>query len=200
MINEQAETIAERTAELEKVNASLMRLVNIDGLTDVANRRYFDQYLAQEWSRMAREKNPLSLILCDVDFFREYNNNYGHLKGDDCLKQVAKSLEKSVRRPGDLVARYGGEEFVIILPNTDEGGALQVAQNMCLNIEKLKIKHQFGLGNRLVTMSAGVATIIPSPDLKDTTLIKWADQALLVAKRQGKNQVVLYTSNLDGFN
>ena len=200
LINEQAEIIAERTAELEKVNASLLRLVNVDGLTEVANRRYFDEYLAQEWSRLAREKNPLSLILCDVDFFREYNNSYGHLKGDDCLKQVAKSLEKSVRRPGDLVARYGGEEFVIILSNTDEGGALQVARNMCLNIEKLKIKHQFGLGDRLVTISAGVATIIPTPHLKDITLIERADQALLLAKRQGKNQVVLYTSNLDGFN
>ncbi|MEY3827987.1 MAG: hypothetical protein RLZZ148_2810, partial [Cyanobacteriota bacterium] len=168
--------------------------------TDLANRRCFDKYLAQEWSRLAREKNPLSLVLCDVDFFTEYNNNYGHLQGDNCLKQVAKSLEKSVRRPGDLVARYGGEEFVIILPNTDEEGALQVAQNMCSNIENLGIDHQFGLGNKLVTISAGVATIIPTPDLEDTTLIERADQALLLAKRRGKNQVVLYTSNLDGFN
>jgi diguanylate cyclase (GGDEF)-like protein len=98
------------------------------------------------------------------------------------------------------VARYGGEEFVIILPNTDEGGALQVARNICSNIENLRIDHQFGLGNKLVTISAGVATIIPTLDLKYTTLIKRADQALLLAKRQGKNQVVLYTSNLDGFN
>jgi PleD family two-component response regulator len=119
----QAEIIAERTAALEEVNRELRRLVNLDGLTILANRRHFDEYLLQEWTRLSREESPLSLVLCDVDFFKQYNDTLGHLLGDDCLKAIAKALAAAAKRPADLVARYGGEEFAMILPNTKGDGA-----------------------------------------------------------------------------
>ncbi|MEC4983856.1 MAG: diguanylate cyclase [Oscillatoria sp. PMC 1068.18] len=182
-------------AAIREVNQELKRIANIDGLTGVANRRKFDEYLHSEWRRMFREKLPLSLLLCDVDFFKNYNDAYGHLAGDDCLKQVAQALEKNVKRPGDLVTRYGGEEFAIILPNTDAEGAMYVAETIRSLVENLKIVHQHSLVSKYVTLSVGVVSKIPTGDLNSSAFVALADEALYQAKKQGRNQVVQKTNS-----
>ncbi len=192
----QAEIIATRTAELEDANRELRRLVNLDGLTQVPNRRKFDESLPEEWLRGARNSHPLSLILCDVDLFKQYNDSYGHLKGDDCLKQIAKMIEKIPQRPADLVARYGGEEFVILLPDTPIEGAFQVAQRIQAAIRELAILHETSTINAYVTVSLGVATIIPKNKVSSLSLLNAADEALYQAKKLGRNQIVINESLL----
>ncbi|MBR8832040.1 MAG: hypothetical protein N5P05_000676 [Chroococcopsis gigantea SAG 12.99] len=187
----QAQIIATRTAELEEVNKELLRLVNLDGLTQVANRRRFDEYLSLEWLRAARELQCLCLIICDVDLFKKYNDTYGHLKGDDCLKQIAKVIEEIVKRPADLAARYGGEEFVVLLPNTELSGAFRVAQNIQKTIADLAIPHQASYISPYITASLGVAGIIPDSAQSPLSLINAADEALYKAKDQGRNQIVI---------
>ncbi len=184
--------VAERTAELAQANQELYRLATLDGLTQVANRRRFDEYLQQEWRVMFREKQSLSLILCDVDYFKKYNDHYGHQGGDECLKLVAKALSKAVERPADLVARYGGEEFVIILPNTDMEGAINVAEKIRSAIQKLQIIHAKSDVNQYVTLSLGIACIIPSLDTTPEILIHQADLALYEAKKQGRDRFCIY--------
>lgn len=163
----------------------------IDGLTQVANRRRFDEYLIQQWQLMARAKQPLSLILCDIDFFKRYNDTYGHPEGDRCLQQVAEALCQAVNRPGDLVARYGGEEFAVILPNTAAEGGLEVAKRMQTAVQALQIPHQHSQTSRYVSLSLGVTSVIPTSDTDALTVIRTADQALYQAKEQGRNGVVL---------
>jgi diguanylate cyclase (GGDEF)-like protein len=175
--------------QLQKLNQELQHLVNLDGLTQIANRRRFDQYLNQEWNRMRREKKPLSLIICDVDYFKKYNDFYGHQLGDDCLKKIANAITLNLKRPGDLVARYGGEEFGIILPHTDQKGAFYLAQNIQLLLQQLAIVHQPSPINDCVTISMGIATIIPNSNYEVTDLIKFADQALYSAKNQGRDRI-----------
>ncbi|MEA5510623.1 diguanylate cyclase [Crocosphaera sp. UHCC 0190] len=176
--------------ELHDLNYKLHRLANLDGLTEVANRRCFDETLEQEWRRLAREKKPLSLILGDIDYFKRYNDTYGHLGGDDCLKKVAKAIANTALRPADLVARYGGEEFAVILPETPHEGATQVAQRILEGIRALNIPHKASDVQPYVTMSLGVATMIPSLELDLKSLIDSADDALFKAKKQGRDQVV----------
>lgn len=176
--------------ELHELNQQLYRLANLDGLTKVANRRCFDEILEQEWRRLGREKKPLSLILGDIDYFKHYNDTYGHLGGDDCLKQVAAAISKAILRPADLVARYGGEEFGIILPDTPHEGANQVAQRILDEICRLKIPHKASAVKPYVTMSLGVATIIPSLKIEMKSLIDKADEALYTAKQQGRNCII----------
>ena len=175
---------------LKLANQKLRLLATLDGLTQVANRRRLDEYLDQEWRRMKREQLPLSLIICDVDYFKLYNDKYGHQAGDDCLRWIAKTISKVVNRPGDLVARYGGEEFAIILPNTDTEGALNVAENIRLEVQNLKIPHGKSLINEFVTISLGVSTMIPQPETSPEGLISLADQALYQAKNQQRNCIV----------
>ncbi|ERT03784.1 diguanylate cyclase domain protein [Lyngbya aestuarii BL J] len=171
-----------RTAYIE-----LERLAKIDGLTQIANRRYFDEYLEREWKRLAREKQPLSLILCDVDCFKLYNDFYGHPAGDNCLKEIAQAISRAARRPADLVARYGGEEFVIVLPNTTLIGGLKVANLIRQAVKKLKILHAKSTVDSFVTVSLGVSTTIPHLELSPKTLIRVADEALYKAKNKGRN-------------
>lgn len=177
--------------KLETVNQELLRLVSLDGLTQVANRRRFDEYLAQEWRRMLREQRPLSLILCDIDFFKAFNDTYGHQAGDRCLKQVAQTLQNSVLRPADLVARYGGEEFVMLLPNTDAAGAMHVAEAACRAVRELAVPHLSSPMLR-VTLSAGVASHVfcPHQNLEATAsqFVAEADQALYQAKAAGRDR------------
>ena len=173
--------------QLEEANQELHRLVTIDGLTQVANRRRFDEYLRQEWRRLAREQAPLSLIMCDVDFFKLYNDTYGHQAGDECLKQVAGAIDNSIERPADLVARYGGEEFAIILPNTDRNGATYVAEKIRIAIKALQIPHSASRVSTRVTLSLGVATLVPFPAFSQEMLIDTADRALYHAKAQGRD-------------
>ena len=176
--------------KLEAVNVELQRLATIDGLTQVANRRRFEEYFNQEWQRMKRDKRPLSLILCDVDFFKLYNDTYGHRVGDRCLQEIAKALKDIIKRPGDLVARYGGEEFAVILTNTDTEGATHVAEKICDAVRTLAIPHKNSQVSPHVTLSAGFTTEIPQPDSDIEEMISAADWALYQAKKAGRDRFV----------
>ena len=175
--------------QLEIANRELQRIANIDRLTGVANRRQFEQFVKQEWRRLAREKEPLSLILCDVDFFKNYNDTHGHPAGDECLRQVAQAISTAVKRPGDLVARYGGEEFAVILPLTDIDGATIVAQAISCQMRQQQLPHRSSTVSQHVTLSIGVASTMPNPAHQPETLISKADQALYQAKRQGRDRI-----------
>jgi len=179
-------------SKLKLANQELQKLVNIDGLTQIANRRCFDQSLEQEWERLYREQQPLSLLLFDVDYFKLYNDSYGHQMGDDCLIKMALAVQQVVSRPTDLVARYGGEEFVVILPNTDLTGAMAIAQWVHAAIKDLAIPHQASKISDTVTISLGITSQIPASELSAATLIEQADQALYRAKQQGRNQSVVF--------
>ena len=173
--------------QLQTANQKLQQLAILDGLTNIANRRYFDLVLENEWQRLTREKQPLSLILCDVDHFKLYNDTYGHQQGDRCLRKIAKILKKSTRRPADLPARYGGEEFAIILPNTDAEGALFIAENIARKLAKKQLPHKTSSVNHYVTCSMGISTIIPSTQASFKTIIEAADRLLYQAKGSGRN-------------
>ena len=187
--------VQERTAELviakekiEDANHKLEQLVNLDGLTQVANRRCFDGQLQAEWKRLAREQQPLSLILFDVDKFKLYNDYYGHLGGDDCLVRIAQTVQQVIHRPADLVARYGGEEFSVLLPNTDLAGAIKIAKNIQQAIHDQAIPHAQSDVTDIVTLSLGITSVIPTCDIKPDTLIASADKALYNAKEMGRDR------------
>lgn len=187
--------IAIRQSELyrkvQAANQELHHLAASDGLTQLANRRHFDHSLQQTWRQMARDQAPVSLILCDIDFFKNYNDTYGHQAGDACLQRVAQALRQTVNRPTDLVARYGGEEFAVILPNTAAEGAIRVAERIGAAIKALEIAHADSQVEKIVTLSLGVATTLPSTKVDPATLIAAADQGLYQAKDQGRDRVVL---------
>jgi diguanylate cyclase (GGDEF)-like protein/PAS domain S-box-containing protein len=176
--------------DLKAANQELILLASVDGLTQVANRRCFDEYLEQQWQQSVREQWPLSLILCDIDFFKFYNDCYGHLAGDECLKQVVAEIGQIVRHSSDLVARYGGEEFVVVLPDTDEQKAFQIAQRIATRVKALKIPHARSQVSEYVTLSLGVASTIPSHDANNQQLIAVADAALYEAKTSGRDRAV----------
>jgi diguanylate cyclase (GGDEF)-like protein len=176
---------------LRLANQELEKLANLDGLTQVANRRFFDHYLQQEWSRAQRNQTPLTLILCDIDYFKRFNDTYGHLQGDACLVQVAQGLKDSVQRPGDVVARYGGEEFALILPETSLAGGEEVAQRLQAQVKQLKIEHRGALTGTYLSVSVGVACMIPLPDSSADRLIAQSDENLYIAKQRGRDQVYI---------
>jgi diguanylate cyclase (GGDEF)-like protein/PAS domain S-box-containing protein len=175
---------------LQKANHELQRLAALDDLTQIANRRRFDDRLAQEWSRGRREKNNLAVIICDIDYFKDYNDTYGHLEGDDTLFAVAQAISAALKRPTDLVARFGGEEFAMILPNTDIVGAQRVAEEVKEAVAALGLEHKMSKADPCITLSFGAAAIIPSPDMSAKALIGTADQALYQAKSKGRNQII----------
>lgn len=174
--------------QLSSANAELSRLAHMDGLTGLANRRLFDQTLAQEWARAARSGARLALVMLDVDYFKRYNDHFGHQAGDECLKQVSAALTAALHRPGDFVARYGGEEFVLVLPNTDQDGAIQVVEMVLNQIRNLQIAHQTSDAAKVVTMSAGIAVMLPLQGVDFYCLVEAADQALYQAKHLGRNR------------
>ncbi len=187
----QSHLIEKQLNELQKANQNLQLLANLDSLTKLSNRRGFDEYILKEWERMQRIKAPLSLIMCDVDFFKNYNDKYLHPNGDKCLIKVAMAMRSAVRRNGDLVARYGGEEFAVILPNTDALGAVSVAENIRSAIRGLQITHEASAVCPYVTISVGVSTIIPTHESDVQALIHAADRALYQAKSQGRDRVTM---------
>ena len=164
----------------------------LDPLTGVYNRRYFNQQLEIEWRRLRRISSSLSLIMCDVDCFKLFNDSYGHQQGDECLKKVAEAMQSVIKRPADIVARYGGEEFVVILPQTSEAGAIKVAEDIRIAIQKLNIPHPNSTVDSMVTASVGIANTIPNAKDKPQLLIEAADLALYQAKKGGRNCVVCY--------
>jgi diguanylate cyclase (GGDEF)-like protein/PAS domain S-box-containing protein len=174
---------------LQQANMKLDRLASIDSLTQIANRRRFDEILALEWRRMQRERLPLSLIMIDIDCFKIYNDTYGHQQGDDCLQSVAKSISQQSKRPADLVARYGGEEFVVVLPNTNTDGAAHLAEQMRKQVQLLNMPHKNSPVMPVVTISLGVSTLVPVSDCSPEQLLAWADQCLYQAKEAGRNRV-----------
>ncbi|MBP1933367.1 PAS domain S-box protein [Ammoniphilus resinae] len=178
--------------KLKEANEVLKNLSQRDGLTGISNRRYFDEMLQSEGKRASQNSYPLSLILMDIDCFKSYNDTYGHQGGDDCLRKVAEIVENELKRPGDFVARYGGEEFAIILPWTDREGAMHVAERIRSHVESLKIPHIGSEVKSYVTVSIGVATMIPSIFSDVSKLVEWADRALYTAKNNGRNQVSVY--------
>ncbi|MDO9600392.1 MAG: diguanylate cyclase [Azoarcus sp.] len=187
------------TRKLDDANRELTRLSSVDGLTGIANRRRFDESLLREWRRASRTGLPLSLLVADVDYFKPFNDNYGHQVGDECLKAVARTLELKLRRPTDVVARYGGEEFAAILPETALDGAIAVADAMRGGIEALAITHRLSGAAPVVTISIGVASMMPVRGDENgfVALIKSADDALFRAKKLGRNQVAACLDSIE---
>ncbi|MBP0030186.1 diguanylate cyclase domain-containing protein [Roseofilum sp. Guam] len=175
--------------ELTDANQELQRLAGIDRLTQLANRHYFDETLEREVRQMKRAQTPLSLILADVDYFKLYNDCYGHLQGDRCLQEIAQGIQRAVRRPQDLVARYGGEEFAVILPQTDAIGAIAVARNIRHEIRQLHIPHAQSEVSDYITLSLGIACAFPEDNCSAIQLIQAADRGLYRAKEQGRDRL-----------
>lgn len=192
------ERVAARTAELQRANEALL-IANqkleifsqTDGLLGIANRKYFDSRLHEEWNRALREQNPVGVLMIDVDFFKNYNDRYGHQAGDLCLQAVARAANGRMVRAIDLLARYGGEEFVVLLPNTSSQGAYKVAIDICEAVAALHIAHADSKVADHVTVSIGVASITPDHELTANQAVAAADQALYAAKQSGRNRVCL---------
>ena len=174
----------------ELLEEALKQICTIDKWTQLPNRHCFDEYFNREWRRMAREKKFLSLILCDIDFFKAYNITYGYQAGNNCLKQIAQAISRSVKRPADLITRYEGEKFAVILPDTTAEGAIQVAERIRSAVEALEIVNVSSPTKHYITLSLGVASIVPKPESLLTTLMVAADQALYRAKAEGYNLVI----------
>ena len=185
-------------AALQEANRELERLANLDGLTQLANRRHFDHCLEREWMRLYRERGPIALILADVDQFKAYNDNYGHQAGDDCLRRIAQVITEHAGRPADLAARYGGEEFALILPNTSASGAHHLAETLRGAVMALEIAHRGSSVAKVVTLSVGVTAARPHSPMTPADLIAQADAALYNAKQGGRNQVMDFPSTVDG--
>ena len=183
--------VAERTQALAQVNHRLELLSNTDGLTGIANRRHFDDALAREWARAQRAAAPLALILLDVDVFKHFNDHYGHLAGDACLRTLATTLAQvGARREGELAARFGGEEFVVLLPGADLAAAAEVARHVQEAIHQLALPHE-GAPHGIVTVSFGVASLQPQRDQLPEELVRRADRAMYRAKQGGRNRIEL---------
>jgi diguanylate cyclase (GGDEF)-like protein len=181
---------AQQSRRLEAENQQLTRLVTLDGLTRIPNRRRFDEHLDAMWRQMARDEDWLAVIIADVDFFKAYNDTYGHLAGDHCLQMIAEALSHCCYRPMDLVARYGGEEFSIILPQTNLAGALGLAERMQATIQALSLPHEGSPIRDRVTLSFGVAAVQPHVNLLPDILLETTDVALYKAKSLGRDQIV----------
>ena len=182
------DSLVKWTFALEKANKQLQKLALVDELTQITNRRGFEQYFNREYRRMKREKKSLSLIIADVDYFKNYNDRYGHKAGDLCLKQIAQTINSSLKRAGDLVCRYGGEEFAIILPDTDSYGAVHLAETIREQIQQLNIIHESSSVSGVITLSLGIATTMATRASQPDMMIKAADRALYQAKQQGRDR------------
>lgn len=192
---EREREMLEMAEELDAANKQLTRMSYLDGLTSVPNRRYFEEFFTREWKNAVRVNGFISLIMLDIDCFKAYNDTYGHLNGDDCLKKIAKALSKTLKRPRDFLCRYGGEEFIAVLPDTDKKGALEVANRFLHETEKLKIAHKTSTAGKKVSISIGVVTAKPGRKEKPSSLINKVDEALYEAKQAGRNRVKVASGN-----
>jgi len=198
-LNEQTKIIEEKTraleakiTQLEIVEKKLNHLVRIDELTGVFNRRAFEEIFDLEWERTIRSRDDFSALMIDIDNFKNFNDTYGHLKGDECLKDVAKTIEKTLKRVTDEVARLGGEEFIVLLPETDSEGAKIIAEEIRENVEGLQIFNKGVNTSDFVTVSIGVSSVVPTKFIEKKEFIDYADKALYIAKKNGKNMTHLY--------
>jgi len=183
----------EKSLSQEVNNARAIAIV--DGLTQIPNRRRLEEYIQQEWATMTRQKNSIAFLLCDVDYFKLYNDRYGHQAGDECLKRVAQAIAKSLSRSSDLAARYGGEEFAVVLPNTNAQGGIKIAEIIHSEVAKLEIPHLQSDINEYVTLSIGVSATVPSQTSSPYNFINNVDKALYQAKKQGRNCHVFKSYN-----
>jgi two-component system chemotaxis family response regulator WspR len=190
--------LQESQRQLHEANLTLEKLSALDGLTGIANRRQFDAVLVKEWNRATRSRSPISLLMLDIDYFKLYNDTYGHQQGDACLQTVATILHDHEKRPADLAARYGGEEFAVILPETDINGANEIAGTILQAIRNANIVHASSSVSKYLTASLGVATITAERGRQPEDLVNQADRALYLAKGQGRNRVVVMQQAGDG--
>lgn len=194
-LKDKTQRLQDLSKQLEKTNQTLEQLAAIDGLTQISNRRQFDNVYLAEWKRLSRKQEPLSLIMCDVDYFKAYNDTYGHLQGDDALVQIAHAIRHCIKRSTDLAARYGGEEFVVLLPETPLAGAVHIAKEIRRTVNALAIPNQQSLNCNCITLSQGIACISPnSQSIDPNILLQAADKALYQAKAKGRDQVAVDTS------
>ena len=193
MLKDQIDELNKTKKKLEEANERLWEMANLDGLTMIPNRRSFDIKLSEEFKRMKRDRKPLSLMMIDIDYFKKYNDHYGHIKGDDVLKDVANMLDKAVKRPGDFVARYGGEEFVVLLPDTILEGAKFLSIRIMQELQAMKIEHNKSEMSKYLTVSIGIS-VLGSDDRKTTPqqLVNKADIALYIAKNKGRNRIEVH--------
>jgi diguanylate cyclase (GGDEF)-like protein len=182
--------LKELTAEQQEANRQLLELSTTDGLTNIPNRRRFDEFLEIEWQRILCTGQTIALAMLDVDFFKKYNDYYGHQAGDDCLRKIAAVLKDTISKEDHLVARYGGEEFAFLCPATPLEEALSLAESIRQSVAKLALEHAMS-PLKIVTVSVGITLFAPQPNEKSANLVKSADDALYRAKSQGRNQVVL---------
>lgn len=178
--------------QLEQANQDLRRLSYLDVLTGIANRRHFEEALDLEWRRACRAGTALSLVLIDIDFFKPFNDTYGHQRGDECLVLIANTLRNGLNRPGDMAARYGGDEFMLLIPGSNAQGVGELADALRTRVEAMEIVHESSLTNKVVTISLGVVTSYPTRGFSSGDLIAAADAALYEAKEEGRNQVALF--------
>lgn len=197
MSDRMQQNLNELNAELQSHKEILSQMSYLDGLTSIANRRRFDEYLEDEWQRHCRSKLFLTLILLDLDYFKQFNDHYGHGAGDECLIKVARTIHNSVKRSVDLVARFGGEEFVIVLPQTELSGAVQVASDVQQNLRELAVPHEYSAIASIVTVSMGIAAMVPESNATSQDLVEAADRQLYEAKDAGRNQIKAKVVNND---
>lgn len=195
LVVQQFASMEEINANLASVNDELQKISTLDGLTGVANRRFHDEMFSREWRRCRRTHQALSLVMIDIDFFKLYNDCYGHPAGDSCLKKVAETLNDVIHRPTDLLARYGGEEFVYTLSECDKDVAYTIAEKARIAIEELQIPHHKSPASQYVSISLGIASIIPEQSIESTILSEHADNALYHAKESGRNCVKVHSGS-----
>lgn len=189
-LKEEMDRRKSREVELEAMARRLEVLSNLDGLTGLPNRRFFDETSRQEWRRARRQEKPLALLMIDIDFFKNFNDAYGHLEGDACLRSVARAVREALKRPADVPARFGGEEFVALLPDTDLEGARNIAEDIANRVRRLAIPHETSSVCEVVTVSIGVAAGLPRESAPNA-LLAAADQALYRAKSEGRNRIMV---------
>ncbi|HJQ27199.1 MAG TPA: diguanylate cyclase [Blastocatellia bacterium] len=192
LLRERLHRLEQHACLLEQENQVLRRLSHLDGLTGIANRRHFEESFDLEWRRACRAGTALSLVMIDADFFKPFNDAYGHQRGDDCLIRIADTLRNGLNRPGDLVARYGGDEFMLLIPGSDAQGVAELAEALRARIEAMEILFEGSPIDQMVTISLGVVTDYPTRGFSSGDLIAAADEALYQAKEEGRNQVARF--------